>query len=158
MMLHFEIPQTWDMVRKIRADVQTLLHAQPPTMATAAVMVASELAENAIKYGTSVDATPNASLDVNVTDEMIVITATNGVTNTSHAALVLNTVEKIKSAEDSERLYIGRLMQIAEQNEPDRSQFGLLRIAHEGQFQIECKYENNVLRITASRKIDHATP
>lgn len=158
MNLVFDIPQagpTWSLVRKIRDEVFALLVDQPRNMRECAAMAASELAENALKYGIAVVDAPVARLDVRVTNQEIVIEVRNGIKEPEQAERVSAIVDRLESGASPEELYVQRLLDLLREPSMDESRLGLLRIAHEGEFRLECRSQGDTLLVRATRKLSH---
>jgi hypothetical protein len=143
----------WPNVRLIRQQVGTALEASPPDLRSAAIMTASELVENAIKYGESVPAARTVTFSLEATSGEVRIRVANGSTNAHGVAELGRRVEEVRGAADKQALYLARLEQLlAEADESGK--LGIYRIGFEGGFDLECDYSNEVVTMTATRKSD----
>ena len=143
----------WPNVRLIRQQVGTALEASPPDQRSAAIMTASELVENAIKYGESVPAARTVTFSLEATSGEVRIRVANGSTNAHGVAELGRRVEEVRGAADKQALYLARLEQLlAEADESGK--LGIYRIGFEGGFDLECDYSNEVVTMTATRKSD----
>ncbi len=124
----------------------------PPELQSATMMTASELVENAIKYGESVPAAPKIGVALTLADNKVRIETVNGSRNPSRVAVLLVTVDQIAKAPDREALYLARLEQ-AMITPSASGQLGLYRIAFEGRFDLSCSYDDGVVRVTATRAL-----
>jgi hypothetical protein len=146
------IPIVWHYVREVRQRLGHALSEQPAELREAAVMVASELVENAIKYGESVPGAAEATIELFVDDDQIRIEVSNGLRERATAAEIEGMIRSISGAEQPGALYIQRLHELLEA--PDaRGKLGLYRIGLEGGFTLDCDYDDEILTITATRGI-----
>lgn len=144
------LPHTWDHIRKIRKQVGDALQDSDPNLRSAAMMVTSELVENAVKYGEEVPAAPHISLSMTVNGEQLVIVVTNGCADLSGVRELQKRIDEITAAPDKSTLYMARLEELLA--DPSESgKLGLYRIAFEGQFEIDFRYTDQVVSITATR-------
>ena len=142
----------WSAVRELRKRVAEALVDCPADLRAAAVMTASELAENAIKYGEAIESAPDIQFSLCADDGEICIECTNGCTNAAGVTELTERVREIASSADPSALYIERLEQLMA-NPTDSGKLGLYRVALEGGFGLECTYVNDVVRVKARRKI-----
>jgi hypothetical protein len=144
------LPHTWDHIRQIRGRVGEALKEADSSLRTAAVMVTSELVENAVKYGEAVPAAQKITVGLTVTETAIIIKVTNGSADASAVAALGRRVDEIMSAPDKSALYFARLEELMA--EPTESgKLGLYRIAFEGQFDMHLTYRDQVVTMTATR-------
>lgn len=143
----------WPNVRKIRQDVGLALEPFSPDLRGAAVMTASELVENAIKYGESVPAAPSVTFWLEAQPGRLRIRVANGSTNTAGVAELVRRVDELSRSTDKQALYLARLEELL--NHADESgKLGVYRIGFEGGFDLECEYKNSVVTMTATRDAD----
>src|SRR5262245_48986145 len=102
----------WPNVREIRQRVGTALEDCPSHLRSAAVMTASELVENAIKYGESVPGAKTVTFMLEANSESIFIRVVNGSTNTLGVAELQRRVQELRQAADKQALYLARLEQL----------------------------------------------
>ena len=141
----------WHTVRELRKRVAEALVDCSAELKAAAVMTASELAENAIKYGESIESASEIQFSLYSDNGEICIECVNGCTNTAGVTELIERVREIASSADASVLYIQRLEQLMA-NPTDSAKLGLYRVALEGGFGLECTYENNVVTVKARRK------
>lgn len=144
------LPHTWDHIRKIRKQVGDALHDSDPNLRSAAMMVTSELVENAVKYGEEVPAAPQISLSLTVRGEQLVINVTNGCADQSGIRELETRIREINEAPDKSTLYMARLEALLADSS-ESGKLGLYRIAFEGQFDLDFRYTDQVVSITATR-------
>jgi len=143
----------WSTIREIREQVGNALGNLPSEVRQATQMVTSELLENAIKYGESVPTFPQIDLNVNVENNQIRVRVMNGSSQREHVDRLMNRVKEISLAPNKEEPYIRRLEQLLDDWTASEKSAGLgiYRIGFEGQFDLECEYESQVLIVTATR-------
>ena len=150
--LRISVPSLWDLVRDVRASVGERLKDDDPELRDAAVMTASELVENAIKYGQSVTGRETATLEMSRDDKALTIRISSGVRDQKVAEKTLDRIRAIRAAPDKQALYIARLRELMASPAP-QSQLGLYRICSEGAFELDAVVEGDVLHITATRGV-----
>lgn len=148
----YEIPIVWHFVRDVRQHLGESLADQSAALREAAVMVASELVENAIKYGDSVPNARHATIELFVNAEQVQIVVTNGLTSADRALEVAAALDRIADAPDPSVLYVERLQLLLE-NPNIKGKLGFLRIGLEAGFELESSFDDGVLTITATRGI-----
>ncbi|NUP07819.1 MAG: hypothetical protein HOW73_17360 [Polyangiaceae bacterium] len=142
----------WQRLDEIRRLVRDTLCAHPAELQNAAAMTASELVENAMKYGEPLPQRDGGRLTVSADDSTITITVENAAAAGERIATLERSIERIHAAKAPEELYLARLQEFGEDSEAS-GQLGLLRIAFEGRFDIRCAYSEPVLTMTAKRVI-----
>jgi hypothetical protein len=126
----------------------------PEAFIRAAVMTASELLENAIKYGEDVPGASEGLFTISVAEDRIEIEAVNGSTDPESVRQLRDHVRLIKEADNKEALYQVQLEQLMARSDDNKStQLGLYRIACEGGFDLACTYRDAVVTVTATRRI-----
>jgi len=149
--LQFTLAPMWPNVREIRQRVAAALEECPSQLRSAAVMTASELVENAIKYGESVPGAKTVTFVLEATSESISISVVNGSTNALGVAELERRVQELRSAGDKQALYLARLEQLLADAD-ESGKLGIYRIGFEGGFDLALEYLNNVVSVTATRK------
>ncbi len=152
--ISLSIAPTWSILKEIQQMTEDLLKKKNAGAETidAAIMCATELVENAIKYGSSNAGQSNIIFDLMVKDA-IYITVSNGVKEEKDIQNVKFHIEKIQKTNDPAKLYTDRLMQLMENEKPGESQLGLYRIAYEGEFKLDCTCQNAIITIRAEKNI-----
>ena len=151
--LELSFQPMWPNVRKIRQQVGATLEACPQGLRSAAVMTASELVENAIKYGESVPAAPSVTFLLEASPLQLAIRVINGSTNALGVAELQRRVKDLSEAANKEALYLARLEQLLAHSE-DSGKLGIYRIGFEGGFDLALDYTNDVVTMTATRNAD----
>lgn len=152
---NYTIDLTWSIVKRIRDKVASLVESQGEELAYACKMTSSELVENAVKYGCSIDDKKGIAFSFSIKDNEVRITVANGIINKGDFESVKFHISAINASTNPQELYINRLNTLLEKPELNQSQLGLYRIAYEGEFRLEYDYddESNVLTVTATKKI-----
>ncbi|MCP4400807.1 MAG: hypothetical protein GY801_26330 [bacterium] len=143
----------WDGIRRIRNTVDEALDRYPDEVRNASKMTASELMENAAKYGTSIDQDTGISFELTATDRLVTITVTNRLLNEQDGEDAIQHLDIIKASENSETLYLRRLQVLMDDMSLQKTQLGLYRIAYEGQFHLSYTCDHHLISITAVRSI-----
>jgi hypothetical protein len=141
----------WQRVREVRRTVEEAGKDLPDEIRTAAVMVTSELVENAVKYGESVPACPDIQVRVSISDTRIVIEVANGASATDELTELFERVAQIRDSESREQLYMGRLTELLERP-GSTGKLGLYRIGFEGKFDLESVLDGQTLIVRATRE------
>lgn len=150
--IQINIPIAWEYVRAVRQQVAVALADASEELRSAAVMVASELVENAIKYGTAVPAAPWAQFRFDGNSEYIQIQVSNGLLDATPLQLLDRIIKQLQDPAACEQLYMARLQQLV--NDPIQpNRLGLYRIGYEGKFTLDYTYADQVLTLTARRHI-----
>jgi hypothetical protein len=140
----------WAKTRTIRDAVDRVLAGYPQDIRCAAVMVASELIENAIKYGEEVPQAMVIAFALELEQGRLRIETQNGCTDPRAIAGLQACMDELRQAEDKEALYLNRLRELLN-NPADSGKLGLYRIAFEGEFTLACHVSSNVITIRAER-------
>ena len=150
--VHIEtrLEPAWATVRKIRDQMFRELKEEPAAARAAASMVASELLENAIKYGEPVPESPDIRFVFTKSESVYRIVVSNGVLPGRNVERLLERIDAINKTEDRSSLYLARLQELLD-NPSQVSGLGIYRIGFEGGFDLECSYLTNVVTVTAMR-------
>jgi hypothetical protein len=144
------IQPLWATVRAVRTEIGERLVSCSTALRSAAMMTASELLENAIKYGESVPQAEWISFSLQASEDRIRIQVVNGSTNRAGVDVLLARVEELASVSDKSALYLNRLQELIS-NPEESGRLGLYRIAFEGGFDLSCEYAEGVVKVTAVR-------
>lgn len=149
----YSINSAWGIVKEIREKVGALLKDRDRDLVNATMMTASELIENAIKYGTPVSSSTDIDFELSISDARIIINISNGIVSAADYENVKRHLDLIAQSGNPGELYTKRLIELMENPRPGVSQLGLYRIAYEGEFTLSYRFENNILTIIAARAI-----
>ena len=135
----------------VRQRVETGLSDQDEFLRYAALLAASELAENIVKYGEPCTSAC-AGIEVDVDEEMLRVRSVNCVGDPAHAHAVIAIVEDIAAAADPEELYMRQMEEVMREERPG-SRLGFYRMAAECGLRLSHQYVDGCLTITAERAI-----
>lgn len=128
------IPE-WERIDTVRRSTKEFLadHHLGEDDTDAVVMIASELAENAIKYGNFKD-DETIKFSVELADRKITVEVENKIDReeNAHWKNLDKTIQWIRGFQTPFQAYIERLRQVST-SKSDESGLGLVRIAYEGQ-------------------------
>jgi hypothetical protein len=147
-----EIPLVWDSVGQIRLEAGMLFSNFEPALREAAIMVASELTENIVKYGAPLDGQPVGFVSFELDGENFTISSHNAVAHTNNLQAVETLLEQIAKSDNPRDLSLARLRELIEGKIEGPSQLGLLRVATDGGCAINHSYSDAVLTIIAEHK------
>ncbi len=151
--LELRVPSLWDLLRDVRARVGDHLRLADPDVRDAAMMVASELVENAIKYGRTGTDAPEPRIRIEERAGKLELCVSSGIRSVEAARSTIDRIETIQKAPDKMALYVSRLREISEhpRQAATPTQLGLYRVCAEGEFDLTCRLEDNVLHVSATR-------
>ncbi len=151
----FYLDPLWDIVKRVRDKVENVLAAYSDELRDASKMTASELMENAVKYGTAVQQGKGISFEFTATEEKITIVVTNRLLNQEDGEEAKRHIDVIHATENPEALYIQRLQALMEDLSLQKTELGLYRIAYEGQFMLSYACcDHDVISIKAVRTVN----
>ncbi len=155
MAISISIKPTWSIVKEVQEKAEKFMQSKgaKKDIKEATMMCATELIENAVKYGTEKPDGSNIEFDLKIENDVILIEISNGIRRDSDITNVVEHIDKIKVADDPAKIYTERLMELMENPKPGVSQLGLYRIAYEGEFLLDYKYEDKILTVIAQRKM-----
>jgi hypothetical protein len=149
--LEREIPMDWQHVASLRQVVHDALGYVSDDVRSAAVMVTSELVENAVKYGEATRSAPSAHFRLDTDNGQIRIQVSNGARSEAAVAKAIRLIERIHQATDKDAFYVERQRELLE-SPACGGGLGLYRIIHEGKFSLSCSYSGQVFTVTAIRE------
>jgi hypothetical protein len=147
-----EIPLVWDSVGQIRLEAGILFSNFDESVRDAAIMVASELTENIVKYGAPLNGESVGFVSFDIQDKQFTIASHNAVAHDKNLEAVKALLGKIAESDDPRELSLARLRELIEGKVEGPSRLGLLRVATDGGCDINHSYTNAVLTIVAERK------
>jgi anti-sigma regulatory factor (Ser/Thr protein kinase) len=143
----------WSEIGKIRQHVALALSGLGASLRDAAVMVVSELVENAIKYGESIPNAPGIEVSVVRDHTRLSVSVASGTKDEETARRLRGYTEALAASQDKLGLYVARAQSLADAPEP-HTRLGLYRIGLEGAFDLHCTHADGVLRMTATRTLE----
>ena len=151
--ISLSITPTWSILKDVREKTEKFVKSKgvAPEIIEATIMCASELVENAIKYGSDQPDNCNINFDLRAENNKIIVQVSNGIKEQKDVNSVVEHITKISNSDDPSKLYTERLMELMENPKPGISQLGLYRISYEGQFILDSKVSDSMLTIIAER-------
>lgn len=151
-LLDMPLRTMWSEVQDVRDKVEALLADLPAEAREATVMTASELVENAIKYGEPVPAAPHATVSLDRDGDLVRVVVRNGAASEAGARELLAHVARLAAAHDRMALYVDRLRELMT-SPGGASRLGIYRIGCEGGFDLAADFADRVVTVTATRRV-----
>jgi hypothetical protein len=137
-------------VAVVRKQVSEGLAAADEEIQYVAMLAASELAENVVKYGEESSA-PDSGIELELSSDRLRVRSTNRVARAERAAEVFSIVHDIETAPDPVELYVEQMKATLQHPERPSTRLGFYRMAAEGQLRLSQTYVDGCLTITAER-------
>lgn len=147
-----QLPLTANWLDRVRDAALETLRTAPADLRTAGILAAVELAENALKFGGPVPGTAEANLRLCYGSTDLRVVSENGA-SPERFRRVSELVDKIAACTDRQLLYVERLNSLLQSTANDGVGLGLIRLAHEGGFELSCSYQEPLLTVRAVRPI-----
>lgn len=148
--LNYRIEPAWEVLETIRNHIESRLPGFRKRMVDACIMAVSELLENAIKYGHSKQEKTGVELRFRIEKGNVNIAVSNPVKSEADYLELDRHIEQIRQAADLQNLFVARMQSfIEDESRETKSRLGLIRIANEGGFELDCRLEDGVLTVTA---------
>jgi hypothetical protein len=153
--LSYQIDPIWDIVKQIREQVVSALAAYSEDLRQASQMTASELMENAVKYGTRISDAGGIDFELTATALQIMIVVSNRILAQEDYHEVQRHIDLLNApGANPEALYLNRLQALmTAEHSGEKTQLGLFRIVYEGQFTLHYHFEQEILTIRAIREL-----
>ncbi|MCR9142508.1 MAG: hypothetical protein NXI24_09670 [bacterium] len=148
-----KIEPEWNIIKKIKEFINSepRILAQGEDYREATLLTAIELVENGLKYSEG-EPPQSVTFQFEIIDDVVTIEVHNSTTNPEHKAALAETLDKIKASNPFD-LYVERLERIRD-NPDGHSRMGLVRIAYEGEFELECvPSDSDIIQIKARRPL-----
>lgn len=147
-LIEYNFRPVWDIFEKLHSSIENNLPDDKELIA-ATKMVATELVENAIKYGEGDRITFGLS-----TNGSIQISVTNQANNRNHIQKLVSTISEINNSTNLLELFQSRVMVLLNGGgKYGESQLGLYRVAYEGRFTLSQYYSDGRITVMASREV-----
>jgi hypothetical protein len=150
---NIELPIAWSWVESVRQVVKEKLADYDDELRDAAVMVASELAENVVKHGDPIAAMQAGLIQLQIADGKLFIRSSNGVRDDARVKRLGQLMVRLAEADDPLALYLDRLRELLAHPEQMETQAGIYRIVCEGRFALSQVFHEGVLTISAERSL-----
>lgn len=155
--LELKLPYEWSQARSVRTRVQEALADLADGVGLDGVLiVASELVENALKYGTQLAQLPEIRFHLKLDGALLRIEVTQGVRSQEALQALQDCLSSLDAHASPQELYFTRLEAIA--SGIANGGLGLYRVAAEGGFRLAHHLERNVLTVIAERRLEEASP
>ncbi|MBN1611296.1 MAG: hypothetical protein JW940_31980 [Polyangiaceae bacterium] len=152
--LSVSIEPIWGTIRQVRGKVGALLTGYPSEFRSAAMMAASELLENAVKYGDGVPQAPQILFTLGLSDGVLQLRTVNGSHDAQNVERLQARLDRLAASKDPAELYLDAIRAMLT---PATGQagngLGLYRIVAEGGFALSCQYVDHVVGVLATRRI-----
>lgn len=147
-----EFTPQWEILQSIRDAVQARMRFATHDERDAAVMVASELVENAIKYGQPTDSRGHKNhMTCAVEKRRITIVVSSSLQTESDYQKICRQLESIKAAPDPLQYYAEKVAELLGRKASQSAGLGLCRIVAEGEFDLTAQWADQKLTMTAQR-------
>ena len=152
--LSVSIEPIWGTIRQVRGKVGALLTEYPTELRSAAMMTASELLENAVKYGDGVPQAPQIVFTLGLSDGLIRLRTVNGSHDLQNVERLKSRLERLAASKDAAALYLDAIRAMLTPATQDTGDgLGLYRIVAEGGFAVSCRYVDRVVDVLATRRL-----
>jgi hypothetical protein len=150
--MQIEITPMWSVIAEVKEKIRIFMEGMSQGNIDFTIIVASELLENAIKYGIANDKIGSVGFVFEIAGKSVLVKVSNGVNDNENLEKFKAVMEKIKTTENKEGLYIARLLEIMDDPSKPGSSLGLYRIVSESKFELEYELDNHVLSMIATRE------
>jgi hypothetical protein len=153
--INLSIAPAWTMIKEVRERIGEAMNGgnYPPELIDAGVMCASELVENAIKFAPARAGAEHIKFVFRIGEGQIAINVSNGIRDENDLSKVKEHIDKLNKSGDPSGLYLERLKELMKSLAPRETRLGLYRIAHEGEFKLDYRFQDELLTVIAERMI-----
>jgi anti-sigma regulatory factor (Ser/Thr protein kinase) len=141
----------WSGIRGLRRQLEEHLQQLPEEPRRDLAMVAAELAENGLRHADAPDGDSCVMVELDLDDSFVELRVTTRLEAAERAHEVLQRVQEIEAAEDKERAYVERLVELSRGAGNATSELGFHRIATEGRCSLRAAHDGQRLTIRARR-------
>jgi hypothetical protein len=143
----------WRILEEVRIKTFESLKDMDLKIAEESRLVASELFENAIKYGDYPKGGKYIDFEFKHEDGSLIMLVSNLFSSTDKVEKVIEKIDEINKTDDPEILFKNRLVELTKNCEKGESKLGLYRIVYETKYKLNYKINKNVITIIAQRSI-----
>ena len=153
--MHSQLPpvRDWNGIRALRRELEQQLRELPEEPRRDLAMVAAELAENGLRHAQPTDGGACVTVELELDERFVELRVTSRLSAAEQAENVLARVREIEAAEDKERAYVERLLELSRGQGNATSELGFHRIATEGRCSLRAAHEGDRLTIRARREL-----
>lgn len=148
-----EIFPYWAVIFQIKKQISLNLKGYPKSFVDSAEITASELLENAIKYGGGPAADSKVGFEMEVSEFNAKIRVTNLIGSREHLQNFERIMNRIRSSENRKILYTQRLKEILENPHTSRCELGLYRLALDPRYELNYVLDNEKLMLIAEARL-----
>lgn len=143
----------WNGIRALRRQLEEQLQQLPEEPRRDLAMVAAELAENGLRHADAPGGTSCVMVELELDESFVELRVTTPLAARERALDVLARVQEIEEAEDKQRAYVERLVELSRGAGNATSELGFHRIATEGRCSLRAAHEGDRLTIRARRAL-----
>jgi diguanylate cyclase (GGDEF)-like protein len=153
--LQMTLRPIWGKFEEFGKEIEKFLSPRHPDVIYGTKMVATELIENAIKYGNFQKSNQNIDLTISLTNDVITIKVSNWKhAGTDDIVKLQHIITLLQNKENKREIFTERLRNIFESSGNfGTSQLGLIRIVYEAQFDLTLEEDDERIFVTASRNL-----
>lgn len=148
-----EIYPFWAVIYQIKKQISLNLKGCQKSFIESAEITASELLENAIKYGGGMKSDSKVGFEMEVNEEKAKITVTNTVGSKDHIENFEKIMNRIRTTENRKSLYVQRLKEILENPHTSKCELGLYRLALDSRYELKYILNNEKLILIAEAEL-----
>jgi hypothetical protein len=151
--ISLSITPIWSILNEVKDKIADFMFKKKFQLdiVEASMMCASELVENAIKYGAAETEHVNIKFELITRGKTVRIMVSNGIRDIKYLEELQHHIDKLKSGDDPFKIYTERLKELMVNPKPGESKLGLYRIAYEGEFDLDHTFRNETLTVIAER-------
>lgn len=153
--LEFKVEPLWKVIKEVKLQITEIMTnaSMSESLIDFSCIAASELLENAIKYGVEVQGASKVGFTFELENHQIKIAVRNGVKSQEALKDFFEIMENIQETKYPERLYLRRLEEIVRNPSANDSQLGLYRIISETRYGLSFTLQENILEVLAIRNL-----
>ena len=153
--IEYSLDAHWDSAVVVRERTAATLQEQgyDAEVVEAATMCITELTENAVKYGNNAEDGTKINASITRRGDNLVISVSNKIAPNQKINALQKTLNALNNAQNPGELHIQRMREIMKSPKKGSSRLGIYRIAYEGEFKLDCKLEDGVLTVEATREV-----
>lgn len=154
MIIEFNLNPTIGIINALVEKIKIALVDYSEKVNYSTDVVASELLENALKYGVVNTDIEKIHFEMLYDEKEIIIKVSNGFFDDSFLLDFHRIFEKIKNTPDRESLYIERLQEVLDNPSTKQSQLGFYKILYETDYNINYEINKKIITVTAHLKME----
>lgn len=148
-----EIFPYWAVIYQIKKQISLNLKGYPKSFIDSAEITASELLENAIKYGSGITSESKVGFEMEVGEDSARIRVSNFIGSREHLLNFERIMNRIRTSENRKILYLQRLREILDNPHTSRCELGLYRLAIDPRYELNYILDNEKLTFIAQARL-----